>query len=207
MFREYTRQFAQRYPKTAGQVLIAGESSEDPHIERLIQSFALLTARISKRLDSDYPQFTESLLESLYPHYLRPLPSYSVVQMSSRERDNGGKVSILPRGIVLHSAPVRGVRCRFRTVYDVTLAPLSITKLEFTPFLDDRAVGGHLPRGATSAITLTIDNAEQMSGWKSVARPRIRLFVDGEPSLRAVLLDTFLTRTAGVLVQADDAGP
>jgi hypothetical protein len=65
IFRAYSRQFAQRYPKTAGQLLIAGEHSEDPHIERLIQSFALLTARVSKRLDSDYPQFTESMLESL----------------------------------------------------------------------------------------------------------------------------------------------
>jgi type VI secretion system protein ImpG len=207
VFREYTRQFAERYPKTAGQLLIAGESSEDPHIERLIQSFALLTARISKRLDSDYPQFTESLLESLYPHYLRPLPSYSIVQMSSRDSDIGDKVSLLPRGIVLHSAPVRGVTCQFRTVYDVTVAPYSITRLEFTPFLDDRALGGHLPRGATSAITLTINNAEPMSGSKSASPPRMRLFVDGEPSLRAVLLDTLLTRTAGVLVQADDAGP
>jgi type VI secretion system protein ImpG len=89
IFRAYSRKFAQRYPKTAGQLLIAGEHSEDPHIERLIQSFALLTARVSKRLDSDYPQFTESMLESLYPHYLRPLPSYSVVQMTSASRKMG----------------------------------------------------------------------------------------------------------------------
>ena len=74
IFRNYSRKFAQRYPKTAGQLLIAGENSEDPHIERLIQSFALLTARVAKRLDSDYPQFTESMLETLYPHFLRPLP-------------------------------------------------------------------------------------------------------------------------------------
>jgi len=62
LFRAYSRKFAERYPKTAGNLLIAGENSEDPQIEKLIQSFALLTARVAKRLDSDYPQFTESLL-------------------------------------------------------------------------------------------------------------------------------------------------
>lgn len=86
IFREYTRQFSERFPKTAGKLLIAGENSEDPHVERMIQSFALLTARISKRLDSDYPKFTEAMLESLYPHFLRPLPSYSVVQIGGAKK-------------------------------------------------------------------------------------------------------------------------
>lgn len=207
IFRQYSRQFAQRYPKTAGQLLIAGESSEDPHIERLIQSFALLTARVSKRLDSDYPQFTESLLESLYPHYLRPLPSYSVVQMSSVDHRNGDKMSILPRGIMLQSAAVRGVCCQFKTVYDVALTPLTVTKLSFTPYLDEPTLGVHLPRGATSAISLTIGAGDHTSDWHRAAPPRLRLFADGEPSLRAVLLDILLIRTATVFVRAGDSGP
>lgn len=207
IFRQYSRQFAQRYPKTAGQLLIAGESSEDPHIERLIQSFALLTARVSKRLDSDYPQFTESLLESLYPHYLRPLPSYSIVQMSSGDYQAKDTMSMLPRGITLQSAAVHGVCCQFRTVYDVALTPLAVNRLAFTPYLDEPTLGVHLPRGATSALTVTLAAGDQAGDWGRVAPTRLRLFVDGEPSLRAVLLDTLLIHTAAAFVQVGDSGP
>jgi type VI secretion system protein ImpG len=206
IFRAYSRQFAQRYPKTAGQLLIAGEHSEDPHIERLIQSFALLTARVSKRLDSDYPQFTESMLESLYPHYLRPLPSYSVVQMTSAGQENGDAASVLPRGIVLQSAAINGVASRFKTVYDVNLGPLAATKFVFSAFHDESALAGRLPPQATSAIKLTIGLGDQSSSLHATPPSRLRLFVNAEPSLRGVLLDTLLMRTAGVFVQADGAG-
>lgn len=77
--KRYSREFATRYPKIAGRLLMGGEVCEDPHIERMIQSFALLNSRISKRLDDDYPEFTEALFDVLYPHYLRPFPSCSIV--------------------------------------------------------------------------------------------------------------------------------
>lgn len=206
IFRQYSRKFAQRYPKTAGQLLIAGEQSEDPHIERLIQSFALLTARISKRLDSDYPQFTESLLESLYPHYLRPLPSYSVVQMRSPTHAYGDAVAVLPRGMMLQSAAVEGIRCQFKTVYDVVMAPVAVTQLDFCAFIDEPALSGRLPAGTTSAIRLTVAIGDQLHNWPGKLPPRLRLFINGEPSLRAALLDTLLLRTCGVFMRAGAKG-
>ncbi|MFX6759365.1 type VI secretion system baseplate subunit TssF, partial [Acinetobacter baumannii] len=63
--RRYSREFSERYPKIAGSLLMAGEICEDPPIERMIQSYALLNARVSKRLDDDYPEFTEALFEVL----------------------------------------------------------------------------------------------------------------------------------------------
>lgn len=99
LFRQYTREFSGRYPKAAGRLLIAGETCEDPHVERLIQSVALLTARVAKRLDDAYPQFTESLLETLYPHYLRPFPSCSIVRIASDDAPAGAQLAglrILP---------------------------------------------------------------------------------------------------------------
>ena len=55
--RRNLREFAERYPKIAGRLLISGEVCDDPHTERMIESFALLNARIAKRLDDDYPEF------------------------------------------------------------------------------------------------------------------------------------------------------
>ena len=78
--RRHSREFSERYPRIAGKLLIGGEVCEDPHIERMIESFALLNSRIAKRLDDDYPEFTEALLDVLYPHYLRPFPSCSIAR-------------------------------------------------------------------------------------------------------------------------------
>jgi type VI secretion system protein ImpG len=81
LFGQFAREFRARYPKPASELHLAGETYEDPSVARLIQSVALMSARIRKRLDDDYPKFTESLLESLYPHYLRPMPSHTIVQV------------------------------------------------------------------------------------------------------------------------------
>ena len=107
--RRNLRDFAERYPKIAGRLLISGEVCEDPHTERMIESFALLNARIAKRLDDDYPEFTEALFEVLYPHYLRPFPSCSIARMdvaaAARQQT---AASMIARGTQLTSRPVRG---------------------------------------------------------------------------------------------------
>jgi type VI secretion system protein ImpG len=79
--RQLCREYAERYPKVAAKLQIGGEACDDPHVERLIQSVALLCARVSKRLDDAYPQFTEALLNLLFPHYLRPFPSCAIARV------------------------------------------------------------------------------------------------------------------------------
>src|SRR6185312_5750166 len=83
MLRRSLHDFAARYPKIAARLAISGEHSDDPHVERMLQSFALLAARIDTRLDDDYPEFTEGMLQALYPHYLRPYPSCSIVEFDA----------------------------------------------------------------------------------------------------------------------------
>lgn len=53
ILRRYCHEFSERFPRIAGKLHMAGDVCEDPHIERLIESVALLAARISKRLDDD----------------------------------------------------------------------------------------------------------------------------------------------------------
>jgi type VI secretion system protein ImpG len=207
VFRQYAREFSERFPKMAGKLLIAGESCADPDVERLIESVALMSARISKRLDDDYPVFTESMLESLYPHYLRPLPSYSVVQFAQREGKAVKNINTFRRGTTLDSPPVRGVSCKFQTSYDVTLAPIAITQAQFQPFLDNLACGGHLPQGATAGIRLVIESTGAGFDLSRGKLAKLRVFIDGEPSLRAVLIDTLFIRAAGAYVQTAPKHP
>src|SRR5579872_2564298 len=73
-------EFAQKYPKLAGRLLLEPDRCEDPHVERLLEGFALLAARIHLKLNDDFPQISAALLEVLFPHYTRPVPSMSVVE-------------------------------------------------------------------------------------------------------------------------------
>ncbi|PHV26332.1 type VI secretion system baseplate subunit TssF [Janthinobacterium sp. BJB426] len=209
LFRQYTREFSSRYPKAAGRLLIAGETCEDPHIERLIQSVALLTARVSKRLDDAYPQFTNSLLETLYPHYLRPFPSCSIVRIAADEAPSGGQLAQpvhIARGTVLRSHPVQGVACKFTSAYDVTLAPLAITRLHFSPLID-APPGLRLPAGASALLSMQFTSSSEQYHLDQSGFASLRMFADGEPSVRAALLDALFLHGAGAYVALDEHGP
>jgi type VI secretion system protein ImpG len=203
--RRNVRDFAERYPKIAGRLLISGEVCEDPHIERMIESFALLNGRIAKRLDDDYPEFTEALFEVLYPHYLRPFPSCSIARMdfdSAAKQQTGA--STIARGTQLTTRPVRGAACTFRTVYPVSVAPLALTDASFAAIIRcPEAV--RLPGGASAGISLTFGaTGEQAPGQLQL--PRLRVFIDGEPSFCAALRDALFMRTAAAYAEAGRNG-
>ena len=105
--RSHSREFSERYPKLAGQLLLSGDGCEDPHVERMIESFALMTARVSKRIEDSYPQFTEALLGVLYPHYLRPFPSCSIAYFEQPDTPSS-EIPFIPRGTELQSRPIKG---------------------------------------------------------------------------------------------------
>lgn len=119
--------FAERFPKIARRLgMIEGESA-DPHVNRLIESFALLTSRIHQRLDEDMPEVVEALIASLAPQFLRPLPSTCIVMMEPDPARSGisGK-NILAPGTALFTRNTTPLPCQFQTIYPVTLLPLSI---------------------------------------------------------------------------------
>src|SRR6516164_3155336 len=116
--RQRAREFAREYPGAAGRLLLEPTRSVDPHVERLIESFALLCGRIHHKLDDEFPELTEGLLSVLYPHYLAPIPSLGIVQFeldpARAQLPNGFSI---PRGSRLHTQPVNNLQCKFRTGY------------------------------------------------------------------------------------------
>src|SRR5688572_9727030 len=125
--RRMGAEFARKYPKVAARLLIEGEKIEDPHVERMIESFAFLTGRIGLKLDDELPEITESFINILYPHYLAPNPSMAGAQFwfgSPNDKITSGQ--ILERGSKLNSRPVDGTPCQFRTAYDVQLLPIEL---------------------------------------------------------------------------------
>jgi type VI secretion system protein ImpG len=203
--RRLCREFSERYPRLAGKLQMSGEVCEDPHVERLIEASALIAARVSKRLDDDYPQFTEGLMEVLFPHYLRPFPSCSIVRLDTtvtKGKEVNGTWTI-PRGTVLESAPVNGVKCRFTTAYGMTIAPVLVTDARFDSLIKAPA-NLRLPRNASSEIQLVVETRSPSIELASLNMERIRVFMDGEPSFCAALRDALFMRTVSAFVEDED---
>ena len=99
--RQTGAEFAQQFPKIAGRLALDREAKEicpDPFVERLMEGFAFLTARVHLKLDAEFPRFTQAMLETIYPHYLCPTPSMAVVRFEPAQITEGFSI---PRG---HSA-------------------------------------------------------------------------------------------------------
>ena len=195
--RQLCREYAERYPKVAAKLQLGGEACDDPHVERLIQSVALLCARVSKRLDDSYPQFTEALLDLLYPHYLRPFPSCAVVRFLPTADGSTGRI---PRGTLLESAPIRGVHCKFQTAYDVAPSPVAIASARFDAVIRPPS-STRLPAGVSAAISIEFASPVPVDAAAS-----LRVYLDGDASFCSALRDALFMRTAAAYVQADADG-
>lgn len=203
MLRRAGAEFAGRYPKLAGSLQLRGESCADPHVERLIQASAFLNARVAKLLDDGHAHFTEALLGMLYPHYLRPIPSCSIARIDySGAKANGiSNATVLPRGAALTARGQGMVACGFRTVYDAAVAPVQIAAASFEPYIQTPP-SLPLPADAGSAICITIAHIAERP-LASLELPVLRVFIDGEASLRATLRDALFMHTACACVEAD----
>jgi len=204
MLRRAGQEFAARYPKLAGSLQISGETCADPHVERLIQATAFLNARVARLLDDGYSGFTEALLGMLYPHYLRPFPSCSVARIDySGARPNEiSNVIQLPRGSEMKSRSHNGVICRFGTAYDVTLAPIAISTLQFDPIVQ-APPALRLPPEVVSAIRITIEATSSAVSLPALELPTLRAFIDGEASLTSALRDALFMHTACAFIEID----
>lgn len=204
VFRQ-AQEFARQYPTTAGRLLLEESRSNDPHVERIIESFALLTGRIRKKLDDDFPQVTDALLGVLYPHYLAPIPSLAVAQFElDPSRGALPEGFILPRGSELLTQPVDGVRCTFRTAYEARLWPIKVADARFLtpPF----APGLRPPAGVVAAVQIRLRATTDLP-ISALSMDRLRLFLNGEKPLVAALYDTLFGLARGVDVLAGKGEP
>jgi type VI secretion system protein ImpG len=160
--RELSADFGNQYPKIAGRLGLSREGCDDPFVERMIEGFAFLAARVRTKLDAEYSNFSESLLESVYPQLLGPVPSMTVVEITPDEK-LAGRFE-LPRGSTLtsHLGSDEDTRCEFRTAHPVTLHPLKLSGTEKARYhsrdIDTLRVPGSI--NAKAAIRLQITHAQ-----------------------------------------------
>jgi len=129
-------EFAKEFPKIAGRLggLDEFQPCQDPFVERLLEGFAFLTARVQLKLSAEFPRFTQSMLETIYPHYLAPTPSMCIVQFEP-DLDESGLADgfLIPRGSSLYSmlGKTDQTRCEYRTAHDVVLRPIKVNQANY----------------------------------------------------------------------------
>ncbi|KAG8151668.1 type VI secretion system baseplate subunit TssF [Burkholderia catarinensis] len=197
-------EFARRFPKIAARLGIAGAHVEDLHVDRMMQTFALLAARIDAKLDDDYPQFTEALLEVAYPQYLRTIPSCALASFDpSIMFGQLTEPMTIARGTMLgaNAAP-----CRFRTVYDVTLSPLRVHAARYSPATLAPAAA-RISAEVTGIISISFasEAASQIFDGTIPSEP-VRLHLAGDRPLVVALTDALLLRASSAYVEVDDCG-
>jgi type VI secretion system protein ImpG len=197
--RQLGAEFSQKYPKIAGRLILEADKCEDPHVERLLEAFAFMAARVHLKIDDEFPEITEALLSILYPHYIRPIPSMCIVQMHL-DADPGGMASPqeVPRGSALNSKPVGGVPCRFRTCFDTTVWPLHVTAGEWTA--PDRLAPPVKSTEAAAAVRVEFQGPQEMK-LDQLGLDSLRLYLSGEANIVHTLYELLCANLVQILVR------
>ena len=135
--REMGGEFALAFPKMASRLGVDAFECADPYVERLLEGFSFLTARVRMELDAQFPRFTQHLADMIYPGVLAPTPSMAIVEFEpDRSHPALGRGVTVPRGTALMSRLGRAstTRCEFRTAHALTLLPLRLTHASYRPF-------------------------------------------------------------------------
>lgn len=202
--RKLAADFAEKYPEVAGRLLLdPAKASADPHVERLIEAFSMLTARVHLRLDDDFPEVTDALLGILYPHYIAPIPSTTVVQLSlDPEQGKADEGVLVDRHSLMRAKPVNEVRCRFRTVYPVRLWPIEVSELDF---IGANTIDARLPDGARSALRIRIRPTVE-APISEFSIPALTFYLHAGSGIVHVLHELLLRDPLGLVVRKGSEG-
>ena len=203
--RQMAADFADKYPKVAGRLMLDAGVSEDPHVERLIEAFALLCGRVHHKLDDEFPEITEALLDALYPHYLRPVPSHAIAQFQFESSQSVAASLPVPKGTALHSKAHNGQVCSFRTCYPVNLLPLRLHAASVS--VANRFASPGLGRDVSAVIRIHVECLGGMR-FDQVETDSIRFYLNGEPAVVHTLYELLFLNTVRVSIRGTGArGP
>ena len=197
--RDMGAEFGQKYPKIASRLVLEPDKCEDPHVERLLEGFAFLAGRVHLKIDDEFPEITEALFNILYPDYIRPIPSMSVVQCHvDAEQINPETGFKLERGAVMNSQTVSGTPCKFRTCYETTFWPVAVNSAEWTTA--DRLQPPIKAADSVGTIRLELKCAGDLQ-FKQLAMPSLRFYLSGEGNLTHTLYELLCNNCARIMIR------
>lgn len=195
-------EFARAYPRVAARLDFNGHESRDPHTERLLESFAFLTARIQRTLDADFPLIPSALLDTLYPALTAPSPSAAVAHFDvDPDQARAALGFALPDNVSLYAeSRADSLTCRFRTCYPLDLWPIEVVGQELT---QPERYPALARLGGTAVYRLRLRTQGTLT-FADVRPDQLRLFLDAEPALAGGLYGTLLNHALAVVVSGPD---
>jgi type VI secretion system protein ImpG len=200
--REMAGEFAREFPKIAGRLALDRDAKDicpDPYVERLLEGFAFLAARVHLKLDAEFPRFTQTLLETVYPHYLGPVPSMGVVHFEPDPRDPGPEEGfLLERGTALRSQSDE-TPCQYRTAHDVRLWPLKISDSRYyTRTIVELGIPASLEAKAALLIRLQTTGDKKL---KELKLDRLPFFIRGSDEIPIWIYEQIFARGTHLILQ------
>lgn len=186
--REMGAEFAQAYPRIAARLGIEGLECADPYVERLLEGFAFLTARVQLKLDARHPDFTQHLLELIYPHFLCPIPACAIVEIAPDMKEASLQAGhLVKRGTSLRTPLGKGDRtaCEFRTAQAVTLWPITVVEAKYLSGSGALSAQGIATDGnARAAIRLRLKAAPGVR-FNTLPLDALTFFIKATPDIAA----------------------
>ncbi len=197
-------EFADKNRQIAEHLLLGPNGSGDPHVERLVEAFAFLAARIHLKLDDDFPEITESLLNVLYPHFLRPIPSMSIVEFNVDPTQGKLTSSVsIPRDSLLNSR-VRVdeiTQCNFRTCYRTVIAPMRVSQARWSaPQMLRPALKAPEAKAACSVELTCFPDVQ----FKQLELESLQLHLNGERNLVLSLYELLFNKCIRIVLRNPD---
>lgn len=202
--REMGAEFAREYPKIAGRLGLEGFECADPYVERLLEGFAFLAARVRLKVDAEFPTFTQHLLEIVYPHFLAPTPSMAVVELQPDLSEGSlAEGFAVPRDSILRGLLGKGqeTACEYRTAHEVTLWPLELKSADYVPSRGAVATMGvpNLPN-VHAAIRLTFGCTAGLN-FSELSLEKLPLFLRGADALPMRIYEQMLGNSVAMIVK------
>jgi type VI secretion system protein ImpG len=205
--REVGGEFAREYPKIAGRLaLTGGEGAEcpDPYVERLLEGFAFLAARVQLKIDAEFPAFTQHLLEVVYPHYLAPTPSIALVQMvPDHMKGNLDEGFVVPAKTVLRGTLAKGEQtaCEYSTAHEVVLWPIEVIDAEYLVGSSVIAnLGVSNVSGCKAGLRLRLRTTSPDLSFDSLPLDVLPLYLHGTGQLPLFLYEQMCANTLAVVM-------
>jgi len=198
--REMGSEFARHFPKIGDRLGMENLECADPYVERLLEGFAFLTARVQLKIEEEFPKFCQHLLEMVYPDYLAPLPSMTIVQLQPDCGDSDlAEGFLIERGTSLRSGlgPIMQTPCEYRTCHDVELYPVRVAEADYLATRASLANLGIKPgRQVSAGIRIRIEIAEGMS-VSDLTMKELPLFLGGSGTIPLTLYEQILGGACG----------
>ncbi len=197
-------EFAKQNPSAAGALQLSENTVDDPLVARLLSGFAYLNARTQQKLSDDFPEMTDAFLETLYPHYLRPIPSMAITQFNPDPQAD--EVARVERHTQLETESFQGQNCQFKTCYPVEVAPIQIDSASLLPrpFI---APGSNDVLGAGAVLKISLKTLSEDIHFSDLNLSKLRFFLSGPSQYILPLYDLIFTKALKVVVAKDETDP